>query len=365
MTALACKTYVIAEAGVNHNGSLDLAQKLVHAANAAGADAVKFQTFRADALASSAAPKAAYQARLTDAGESQLEMLRKLELSPEAHHTLLTLARELGLEFLSTPFDLGSLELLDELGLTTIKLPSGEITNAPLLFETAQRGKKIILSTGMSTLSDIEDALSFLALGYLAAKDPPSLPPSLVSARDAYTLPEARTVLETNVTLLHCTTEYPAPFADVNLLALGTLRAAFGLRIGFSDHTRGLAVPVAAVALGAQVVEKHLTLDRTLPGPDHKASLEPAEFAELVTAVRQVEQALGSPVKLPAVSERPNRAVARKSLVAAAPIRAGEPFTEANLTLKRPGTGVSPIHFYDYLGRTAHRDFAADEVICD
>ncbi len=352
-------TYIIAEAGVNHNGSLDLAQKLVYAAKDAGADAVKFQTFRADALASSAAPKAAYQERLTEAGESQLEMLKKLELSRDAHETLLALTRELGLAFLSTPFDLGSLRLLDELGLTTIKLPSGEITNAPLLFETARRGKQVILSSGMSTLGDTEDALSFLALGYLA----PEAAPSLNAARDAYAAPEARAVLEASVTLLHCTTEYPAPFEDVNLAVLGTLRTAFGLRVGFSDHTPGMAASVAAVALGAQVIEKHLTLDRTLPGPDHKASLEPADFAALVTAVRQVEQALGSRVKVPTASERPNRAVARKSLVAALPIRAGEPFTAANLTLKRPGTGVSPLYFYDYLGRAAERDFTADEVI--
>ena len=361
MTTLATKTYVIAEAGVNHNGSLDLAEKLVHVAKDAEADAVKFQTFRADTLASTAAPKAAYQQRLTEAGESQLEMLKKLELSRGAHETLLTLARELGLDFLSTPFDLGSLHLLDDLGLTTIKLPSGEITNAPLLFETARRGKQVVLSTGMSTLGDVEDALSFLALGYLE----PDTSPSLSAARDAYALPKARAVLEANVTLLHCTTEYPAPFEDVNLAVLGTLRAAFGLRVGFSDHTPGLAASTAAVALGAQVVEKHLTLDRTLPGPDHKASLEPAEFVALVTAVRQVEQALGSPVKQPAPSERANRTVARKSLVAALPIRAGEPFTAANLTLKRPGTGVSPIFYYEYLGRSAPRDFAADEVICD
>ena len=353
-------TYIIAEAGVNHNGSLELAQKLVYAAKDAGADAVKFQTFRAVALASSAAPKAAYQQRLTEAG-SQLEMLRKLELNREAHETLLTLARELGLAFLSTPFDLGSLRLLDELGLTTIKLPSGELTNAPLLFETARRGKQVILSTGMSSLGDVEDALSFLALGYLE----PDAAPSLAAAGDAYASAKARARLEANVSLLHCTTEYPAPFEDVNLSVLGTLRAAFGLRVGFSDHTPGLAAAVGAVALGARVIEKHLTLDRTLPGPDHQASLEPAEFAALVTAVRQVEQALGSPVKLPTVSERPNRAVARKSLVAAAPIRAGEPFTAANLTLKRPGTGVSAIFYYEYLGRAAARDFATDEVICD
>ena len=353
-------TYIIAEAGVNHNGSLDFAEKLVHAAKDAGADAVKFQTFRADALASASAPKAAYQQRLTGAG-SQLEMLRKLELGRDAHQTLLALTRELGLEFLSTPFDLGSLELLDELGLSTIKLPSGEITNAPLLFETARRGKRVILSTGMSTLGDIEDALSFLALGYLT----PGASPSLSAARNLYASPEARAVLTNNVTLLHCTTEYPAPFEDVNLSALSTLRAAFGLRVGFSDHTPGLAAPVAAVALGAQVIEKHLTLDCTLPGPDHKASLEPADFAALVTAVRQVEQALGYAVKVPAASERPNRAVARKSLVAATPICAGEPFTEANLTLKRPGTGISPIYYFEYLGRAAPKDFSADEAICD
>ena len=354
-------TYIIAEAGVNHNGSLELARKLVYAAKDAGADAVKFQTFRADALASSAAPKAAYQERLTAAGESQLEMLKKLELGREAHETLYALARELGFGFLSTPFDLGSLRLLDELGLATIKLPSGEITNAPLLFETARLGKRVILSTGMSTLGDVEDALSFLALGYLA----PEISPSLEAARDAYTASNARAVLEANVTLLHCTTEYPAPFEDVNLSVLATLRAAFGLRVGFSDHTPGLAAAVGAVALGARVIEKHVTLDHSLPGPDHQASLEPAELAELVTAVRQVEQALGSPAKLPTASERPNRAVARKSLVAAAPIRAGEAFTAANLTLKRPGTGVSAIFYYDYLERVAARDFATDEVICD
>lgn len=353
------RTYIIAEAGVNHNGSLELAEALAHAASDAGADAVKFQTFRAEAFISRAAPKAAYQERLTGAG-SQLEMVKQLELDAPAHRTLYALAKTLGLEFLSTPFDLGSLELLDHLGLTTIKLPSGEITNAPLLVSAARRGKKVILSTGMSTLGDVEDALGFLAHGYLSTKTP-----SLAAARRTYASDEARSVLTAKVTLLHCTTEYPAPFDEANLRALGTLRDAFGLPVGVSDHTPGLAVPIAAAALGAQVIEKHFTLDRTLPGPDHLASLEPPELKMMVTAVRQVEVALGSPLKRPTASEFPNRVVARKSLVTALPVRAGEPFTLANLTVKRPGHGVSPLYFYEWLGRPAPRAYDADEVVGD
>lgn len=354
------RAYIIAEAGVNHNGSLDMAKQLIDVAAEAGADAVKFQTFKAEQVVSRHALKAEYQQRTTDSRESQLDMIRKLELSESAHIVLISHARYVGIEFLSTPFDSTSLAfLVDGLGLSTIKIPSGEITNAPFLIEIARRAKRVILSTGMSTLGDVETALGVLAFGF----GEPDAYPSLPAFEKAYCSVAGRQALKDKVRLLHCTTEYPAPFADVNLRAMGTLQQAFGLPVGYSDHTSGIAIPLAAVALGAVVIEKHFTLDRNLPGPDHKASLEPDELKRMVRSIREVESALGSPIKQPAASEMKNRPVARKSLVASKDIRKGEFFTQENLAVKRPGDGLSPIHYWECLGRIADRDYGQDDQI--
>lgn len=352
--------YIIAEAGVNHNGSLAIAKKLVEVAAEAGADAVKFQTFKADKLVSRMAPKAEYQTRTTDAYESQHEMIRKLELDELAHETLIDHCKVCGIEFLSTPFDLESLDLLSgRFDLPCIKIPSGDITNAPLLLKIAQTGKPVILSTGMSTLGEIEDALGVLASGYLGNREP-----SIAAFREAYCSAEGQAVLQDKVTLLHCTTEYPAPLEDVNLKVMDTLKSAFGLPVGYSDHTEGITVPIAAVARGAVVIEKHFTIDRALPGPDHKASLEPTELKQMVSAIRVVEQALGSGRKHPAPSELKNMSIARKSLVAASAISAGEPFTADNIAVKRPGNGLSPMRYWELLNRKSGRDFSADETVC-
>ena len=353
-------TYVIAEAGVNHNGSLEQAKRLVDAAAEAGADAVKFQTFRADALTVDTAEKAAYQQDTTDAEQSQRDMLRALELPPSFHEALVEHCAERGLPFLSSPFDPASVDLLvDDFDVPRIKIPSGEITNAPLLLHVARTGRPAILSTGMSTLGEVEAALGVLAFGYLGSDEAPGAD----AFRAAYASDRGQERLRDRVVLLHCTSEYPAPVDEVNLRAMDTLRSAFGLPVGLSDHTRGTAVPVAAVARGASVVEKHFTLDRMLPGPDHRASLEPDELAAMVEGIRRAERALGSPRKRPTQSETKNRPIARKSLVAAAPIAAGEPFTEDNLTAKRPGRGLSPMRYWDYLGRTASRDYSRDDLI--
>lgn len=352
------RVLVIAEAGVNHNGSLAMALDLVDAAAEAGADIVKFQTFQADRLASRAAPKAEYQERTTGGGESQLDMLRRLELSPAMHDALIVRCAERGIRFLSTPFDFGSLDLLvSRYDMPVIKLGSGELTNAPLLLAAARTGRGVILSTGMSTLAEVEQALGVLAFGY--CQDGPA--PSRAAFEAAYGDPECRAILGARVTLLHCTTEYPAPFAEVNLRAMDTLRAAFGLPVGYSDHTVGTAIPIAAVARGATVIEKHFTLDRTLPGPDHKASLEPAELATMVTAIRQVEAALGDGIKMPAASERKNMVVARKSLVAARAIAVGELLDDTAVAVMRPGNGRAPIALWDTLGSVAKRDYAEGE----
>lgn len=354
------RVFVIAEAGVNHNGSVDMALALVEAAAKSGADAVKFQTFRADEVASRTAAKAGYQVRSTGNRETQLDMLRRLELSREAHRTLSDRCRERGLAFLSTPFDLDSARFLAvELGVPRIKIPSGEITNGPFLLGIARLGLPVILSTGMSTLAEVELALGVLAYGYLADQ----APPAEATFRQAFASPEGRAALSGKVSLLHCTTEYPAPFDQVNLRAMDTLASAFGLPVGLSDHTMGTAVAVAAAARGAVIIEKHFTLDRGLPGPDHMASLEPDELEALVTAIRQVEQALGSAQKQPTAVELPNLPIARRSLVAAVPIRQGEPWTEASLACKRPGTGLSPMRYWDLLGRQAGRDYNADEPV--
>jgi N-acetylneuraminate synthase len=353
------RVYIIAEAGVNHNGSLDLAKRLVDVAANAGADAVKFQTFKADKLVS-AAPKAEYQMKLTDVSESQYEMIQKLELDEAAHAVLILHCKSKGIEFLSTPFDLESLEMLvREFDLSRIKIPSGDITNAPLLLEAARSAKPVILSTGMSSLGEVETALGILAFGYTNKHELPSLP----AFEKAYGSIMGRKALQERVTLLHCTTEYPAPFADINLRTMTTLRQAFGLPVGYSDHTPGTAIPVAAVALGAVIIEKHFTLDRNLPGPDHKASLEPDELKQMVRSIREVELALGSSIKQPAKSELKNRPVARKSLVATRDIHKGEVFTRDNLSVKRPGDGISPVHYWEWLGKIANRNYQRDDKV--
>lgn len=352
------RVFIVAEAGVNHNGSVDLAQRLIEAAAAAGADAVKFQSFHAEQLVAATAAKAAYQVARTGDRESQLEMLRRLELDDEAHRVLAETARNHAIEFMSTPFDAGSLDLLLQLNVRRLKIASGELTNAPLLLRAARSGKPMILSTGMSTLAEISDALAVLAFGYTDA----GAPTRQAFAR-AQAEPAARAAVREKVTLLHCTTEYPAPYDQVNLRAMDTLRQEFGVPVGLSDHTEGIAVAIAAAARGAVMIEKHLTLDRALPGPDHCASIEPHELAALVRSVRQVEQALGDPAKEVTASERGNREVARRSLVAAAAIGAGDTFTESNLAIKRPGTGLSPLMYWEVLGKRAKRAYQPDEVI--
>ena len=328
------KTYIIAEAGVNHNGSFDLACRLVDAAKAAGADCVKFQTFRSENLVSRTAQKAAYQQETTGAEESQLDMIKKLELSYADFTRLKAYCDAVGIAFLSTPFDLESIAFLNELDMPFWKIPSGEVTNLPYLLALAKTKKPVVMSTGMCELSEVRAAVEVL---------------------QANGTPEIR--------LLHCNTEYPTPYEDVNLRAMDTLRREFGVEVGYSDHTRGIEVPIAAVAMGAAVIEKHFTLDRTMEGPDHKASLEPQELAAMVSAIRNIERAVGSEAKTASPSERKNRAVARKSIVAKCPIKAGEVLTEENLTVKRPGSGISPMQWFDVLGTSARRDFEEDELI--
>lgn len=354
------RVQIIAEIGVNHNGSLDLARELVRAAAAAGADFAKFQTFQAGQLATRAAPKAAYQERTTPAGESQFEMLQRLSLDLGQHRELLAACEECGIGFLSTPFDPPSVELLcGPLGLRRLKVSSGDLTNAPLLLEIARRGVEVLLSTGMSTLGEIEQALGVLAFGYAS----PDATPSRAAFAEAWRSAAGRELLRRRVTLLHCTTEYPAPCGEVNLRCLATLRSAFELPVGFSDHTEGIAVALGAAALGACVIEKHLTLDRALPGPDHRASLEPGPFGEMVAGIRQIESALGSAIKAPTEHELRNRPVARKSLAVVRPIRAGEPFTEENLGTRRPGSGLEPMAYWEWLGKTAARDHKEEEFL--
>jgi N-acetylneuraminate synthase len=354
-------TFIIAEAGVNHNGSVDVALKLIDVAAEAGADAIKFQTFRAEAVISRSARKAPYQIANTGSDESQLEMVRRLELSVEAHRTLAAHARQRHVEFLSTPADLESVRVLTELlHLRRLKIGSGEVTNAPLLVAAARTGARLIVSTGMSNLSEVERALEALAFGLVSAADARATQPAMTAA---YLSERGRTLLRERVILLQCTTEYPAPPQDANLRAMETMRSAFGLPVGYSDHTLGIHIAVAAVALGAVVLEKHCTLDRSMPGPDHVASLEPGELAEMVRAVRDTERALGSGLKIPAASELKNKPIARKSLTAARDICAGERFTEQNLTTKRPGSGISAAHYFEYLDRVASRDYAADDLI--
>lgn len=354
------KIFIIAEAGVNHNGSLDLAKEMIHAVAQAGADAVKFQTFLASNLVIRTAPKAGYQLKTTDCQESQYQMLKKLELNLDTHQILMRECEKCSIEFLSTPFDSDSLRLLvDECALKTIKIPSGEITNAPFILEIAQTNRPVILSTGMSTLGEIENALGVLAFGYLQKKECPSLK----SFQLSFSSPEGQALLRSKVTLLHCTTEYPAPFDDINLKCMDTMAQAFQLPVGYSDHTEGIAIALAAAARGACVIEKHFTLDKNLSGPDHKASLAPNELKEMVHGIRCIERAMGNGVKAPFPSELKNRMIARKSLVAATSIEKGSVFSEKNLTAKRPGDGISPMNYWDLLNRESTKSYQIDEKI--
>ena len=354
------KTFVIAEAGVNHNGSIDMARRLIDAAADAGADAVKFQTFRAERLASALAPKAEYQIAATGSGESQFEMLKRLELSEEAHWQLLEHSLDRGIEFMSTAFDIESLHfLVDRIGIKRIKLPSGEITNGPFLLAAAKASLPLILSTGMSDLGEIRRALSVVAFGLLGE----DAAPSVQSFDAALKSSRAQDLLKENVVILQCVTEYPASIADANLRAMGTISREFRLPVGYSDHTLGMSASLAAVALGAMVIEKHFTLDCRLPGPDHRASLEPGHLKNLVRCIREVGESLGDGRKVPAPAELRNLPVARKSLAAARAIRKGEIFTAENISIKRPGTGRSPIDYWAVLGSPASRDYKPDDLI--
>lgn len=329
-------TITIAEAGVNHNGSYERAKRMIDTAHQCGVDYIKFQTFKANKIANRFAVQADYQKKNLKEESSQVEMLKKLELSDNDFYSLKDYCDEIGIKFMSTPFDLESIDFLSELSMDYMKVPSGEITNLPYLRKIASKGIPVIMSTGMCRLGEIEDALDVLYKGGMSTND---------------------------ITLLHCNTEYPTPMVDVNLRAMETLRSAFGTKVGYSDHTQGIEVPIAAVAMGATVIEKHFTLDKTLPGPDHVASLDPVELKAMVDAIRNIEFAIGMSEKRVSSSECKNIAIARKSIVAAKDIKSGEIFTEYNLTVKRPGNGISPMQWDSIIGKMAIRDFAADELI--
>lgn len=328
------KVFIIAEAGVNHNGDIEIAKKLVDAAIVAGADAVKFQTFRAENLVCKDAEKAKYQMETTEKTESQFDMLKRLELTPDMHQQLISYCKSKQIMFLSTPFDIESLNYLVQCGIDMIKIPSGEITNYPYLEKVGKTGKKVILSSGMSYLDEIRNAVAVLRDN---------------GSRD--------------ITVLHCNTEYPTPYCDVNLRAMLQIQNELGVQVGYSDHTSGIEVPIAAVALGAVVIEKHFTLDRNMEGPDHKASLEPNELKEMVKAIRNIELSLGDEQKVPSDSEKQNINIVRKSIVAKRDIAQGEILTEENLTTKRPGNGLTPMKWREVLGTKAVRDFKMDELI--
>lgn len=353
--------FVIAEAGVNHNGSLSAALDMVDVAAAAGADAVKFQTFRARAMITESAPKADYQVASTGGGQSQRDMIEALELSPDAHLALAQHCASRGIRFLSTPFDVGSLHLLSRsLGMSTIKIPSGEVTNLPFVLEIGREAKDVILSTGMCTLREIETALKTLAFAFdRSTADRLPTAGHLTAALDD----RERSLLLGRVTVLQCTTEYPAPIEEANLRAMATIRDAFGLAVGYSDHTTGATASIAAVALGATVIEKHFTLDKTQDGPDHRASLEPDELKQFIAALRDAERALGSAEKSPTSTESKNIPIARKSIVASRAIARGELLSADNLTFKRPATGLAPIDFFDLVGTPAPRDMSEDEQL--
>lgn len=328
------RTFIIAEAGVNHNGDIEIAKKMIDAASAAGVDAVKFQTFKAEKIVSKNAPKAEYQIENTNNVETHYQMLKKLEIDKKAHLELIEYCTKKNIMFLSTPFDIESIKMLVELGVNIIKIPSGEITNFPYLREVARQKKKVILSTGMSTMQEVKEAVQILKQN--GAED---------------------------ITVLHCNTQYPTPMEDVNLRAMLRMKEKLDLEVGYSDHTQGIEVPIAAVAIGATVIEKHFTLDKTMEGPDHKASLEPDELIAMVKAIRNIEKALGDGKKEVTESEKDNVSIARKSIVAACKIKKGELFTERNLTTKRPGTGISPMKWKQLIGRIASRDYEEDEMI--
>jgi N,N'-diacetyllegionaminate synthase len=328
--------FIIAEAGVNHNGSLELAKRLINVAAEAGADAVKFQTFKADKLVSKTAQKADYQKQTTDSSESQYAMIKKLELGADAHHELMAYCKSKKILFLSTPFDHESIDLLHGMGMSIFKIPSGEITNLPYLRHIGSLKKKVILSTGMANLDEIEDALNILIGAGMQKED---------------------------ITVLHATTEYPCPMDEVNLRAMATIAQAFEVKTGYSDHTKGIEIPIAAAAMGATVIEKHFTLDSSMEGPDHKASLEPHELIAMVKAVRNVEKALGDSIKKASRSEIKNIAVARKSIVASRAIRKGEILSAENLSVKRPGNGISPMRWDEIVGTPACKDYHEDEML--
>jgi N,N'-diacetyllegionaminate synthase len=330
------RTFIIAEAGVNHNGNLEVAMKMVDSAVNAGVDAVKFQTFHAENVSTANAPKAEYQMTMNSGNESQLEMLKELELDFDSHRELMNHCRRNNIMFLSSPFDIDSIDMLNELGLEIFKIPSGEIVNLPYLRKIGTLNKKVILSTGMAEMEEIKDALDVIV--------------------DSGTRKE-------NITVLHCNTEYPTPYEDVNLRAMLTIKEAFDISVGYSDHTPGIDVAIAAVALGAEVIEKHFTLDRNMEGPDHKASLEADELKSMVVAIRNIETAFGNGVKKPSASEIENRAVVRKSIVASRPIKKGELFTEESITVKRPGIGISPMKWDNVIGRTSKKNFEKDGII--
>ncbi|OFA32761.1 N-acetylneuraminate synthase [Glaciecola punicea] len=352
---------VIAEAGVNHNGQENLAFELVIAAKNAGADIVKFQTFKAAKLVTADAEQCEYQISNTGKKESQLSMLSRLELSYEAHHKLLAQCNKLGIEFLSTAFDSQSLNfLVHELGLKRLKIPSGDLTNAPLILEHARTGCDLIVSTGMASLAEIETALGVIAFGYTYGDIEK---PSIQAFEKAYYSELGQKMLREKVTILHCTTEYPAPLKDINLRAMNTIANAFKLPVGYSDHSAGINIPIAAVARGAKIIEKHFTLDQNMEGPDHKASLEPDQLKRMIEGIRDIEIALGDGLKGPRPSEIKNKSMARKSLVAEQLIKKGTIFNEDNLVIKRPGLGINPIHYWDLIGSSAKKDYNVGDFI--
>lgn len=354
-------TLIIAEAGVNHNGDEALAYKLIDVAKESGADIVKFQTFKAKNLVTRHAQQAKYQAINIGKAESQFEMLARLELPLEAHFRLMDYCKSLNIEFLSTAFDSESLDfLVNQLNLTRLKIPSGEITNAPFLLQHARTNCNVILSTGMATLAEVEQALSVLAFGYTAPQD---AIPSISAFQEAYCSEAGQLALKKQVTLLHCTSEYPAPLEDINLSAMNTLADAFGVKAGYSDHSEGIIVPIAAVARGAVVIEKHFTLDKDMEGPDHKASLNPDELKAMVKGIRSIEMALGNGIKEPRPSELKNRDIIRKSLVAARDISAGECLSPECLSIKRPGNGTSPFKYWEILSTQSSRSYKTDDEL--
>ena len=351
--------YIIAEAGVNHNGRLDAAIELAKEAKKAGADAVKFQSFKTENLVTRDAKKAEYQSKNTANDDSQFEMLKKLELSYAEQTELYHLCNEIGIDFLSTAFDFESLDFLsNQIKIQTLKISSGDLTNGPLLYEFGKTGKNIILSTGMSNLQEIEDALSIIAYGLLKKEHP-----SEENFKESFKSTQGQSILKKKVSLLHCTTEYPAPLDEINLRAMKTLKEKFDLKIGYSDHSEGILVSILAASFGAQVIEKHFTLDKNLEGPDHTSSLTTNELKEMIVSIRNIERIMGDEAKKPTKSELKNRPIARKSLVALENIREGQAFIKDNITVKRPGTGVSPIKFWDILNTKSKKAYKKDEVI--